>query len=57
MLMVFKKVNKLMIYSASKLLLLGNTYPVQHSKLKHKIDDMLGSIAREYRLLKGLNHN
>jgi hypothetical protein len=55
--MVFKKVNKLMIYSASKLLLLGNTYPVQHSKLKHKIDDMLGSIAREYRLLKGLNHN
>jgi hypothetical protein len=55
--MVFKKVNKLMIYSASKLLLLGNTYPVQHSKLNHKIDDMLGSIVREYRLLKGLNHN
>lgn len=57
MLMVFKKVNKLMIYSASKLLLLRNTYPVQHSKLNHKTDDMLGSIAREYRLLKGLNHN
>ncbi len=28
--MVFFKVNKLVIYSASKLLLLGNTYPVQH---------------------------
>jgi hypothetical protein len=42
MLMVFKKVNKLIVYSASKLSLLGNTYPVQHSELNHKIDDMLG---------------
>lgn len=42
MLMAFKKVNKLIVYSSSKLSLLGNTYPVQHSELNHKIDDMLG---------------